>query len=232
MRPHKTPTLKPKEYVALIRHQFVNAGDPIVAEGQMKYMRNRFAYCGLKAPQWVAILRAIFQEHGLYTGAELKTFGRLCFKEEYHEIFYAGLQMMEKQIKSQPKEFIDFLEEAIIAGGWWDTVDWISKLVGIHFRRHPELQYPVCEKWIASENIWLQRVAIIHQLTYKDQTDEKLLYDMITRTKDAQEFFIRKAAGWALRQYSRTNPDAVVRFVAQHPELSSLTKREALRLLE
>jgi 3-methyladenine DNA glycosylase AlkD len=197
----------------------------------MRYLRNQYAFCGLKAPQWVAILREIFKEHGLYSGETLQTFARLCFAEEYHELFYAGLQMSEKQIKQQPKEFIDFLEEAILTGGWWDTVDWINKLVGIHMNRYPELQYPVCEKWIRSDSIWLQRVAIIHQLTYRERTDEKLLYDMILRRKDSTEFFVRKAAGWALRQYSRTNPESVIRFIDKHKDLSALTRREGLRLI-
>jgi 3-methyladenine DNA glycosylase AlkD len=229
-KPH-TPSLKPAEYVALIRERFTEAGDPLVAEGQMRYMRNQYAFCGLKAPQWVAILKDIFSAHGLYDGQMLKTFARLCFKEEYHEIFYAGLQMTEKQIKKQPKEFIDFLDEAIVTGGWWDTVDWVNKLVGIHVVRYPDLQYPTCENWISSENIWLQRVAIIHQLTYKESTDEKLLFRMILRRKGSKEFFVRKAAGWALRQYSRTNPEAVIRFIGKHQDLSPLTRREGLRLI-
>lgn len=223
------PKLRPKAYVALIRERFIEAGDPEVAAGQMKYMRHRYAYAGLKAPQWVAILKDVFGEYGLYDGKELVTFARLCFREEYHEIFYAALQMVEKQIKKQPVDFIDFLEEAIVKGDWWDTVDWISKLVGIHFRRYPELQKLYCEKWIAHDNFWLQRVAIIHQLAYKDETDEKLLFKLILRRKDSTEFFVQKGAGWALRQYARIRPDAVVRFLEKNKEIVPLTRREALK---
>lgn len=225
------PALTPEQYVALIRKRFVAAGDPIVAEGQMNYMRNKYAYCGLKAPQWVAILKELFREYGMYDGAKLKAFARLCFKEEYHEIFYAGLQMVEKQQKHQPAGFINFLEEAVKKGAWWDTVDWTAKLIGIHFRKYPEQQQPWCDKWIRSNNIWLQRVAIIHQLLYKSDTNEKLLFQMIRHTKGSQEFFVQKGAGWALRQYSRIKPDAVVRFLDKNPDISSLTRREALKHL-
>ena len=230
-RKKDAPKLKPHEYAALIRQRFSEAGDPEVAAGQMQYMRNLFPYYGLKAPQWVAILKEIFAEHGLYDGAQLKDFARRCFDEEYHEMFYAGLQMVEKQIRKQDTHFIDFLEEAIITGNWWDTVDWINKLVGIHFKRYPALQWPTAERWIASDNIWLQRVAIIHQLMFKQDTDEQLLFEMILKRKDSREFFVQKAAGWALRQHSRIRPQEVMRFLNKHKDLAPLTRREAMKLI-
>jgi 3-methyladenine DNA glycosylase AlkD len=226
------PKLSPRDYVMLVRKKFSEAGDPIRAEGQMRYMRNKYAYYGLKAPEWVAILKEVFAEYGMYDGKDLRTFARLCFNDEYHEIFYAGLQMIEKQIKTQRKDFIDFLEKAIMTGAWWDTVDWISKLVGIHFKRYPELQHEYARKWISSENIWLQRVAIIHQLLYKDKTDQKLLFEMILKRKNSPEFFVQKGAGWALRQYSKTNPKAVREFISKNPELSPLTRREGMKWLK
>ena len=223
------PEITPQQYIALIRSRFSKAGDPEVAEGQMRYMRNQYAFYGLKAPQWVPMIKAINKEYGMYDGKDLKTFARLCFEEEHHEMFYCGLQMIEKQIKKQPADFISFLEKAIIKGNWWDTVDWVNKLVGIHFLRYPELQRPYCEKWIASKNIWLQRVAIIHQLMYKDKTNAKLLFEMISYRKDSNEFFVQKGSGWALRQYARVDPQAVMKYVRANPDLSSLTKREATK---
>ncbi len=231
MQKNKTPDLLPQEYVILIRNRFAKEGDPVRAEGQMRYMRNKYAYYGLKAPEWVAILKEIFADFGMYDGKNLYKFARLCFDEEYHEMFYAGLQMVEKQIRKQPADFIDFLEKAIIKGGWWDTVDWINKLVGIHFRRYPDLQHPYCKAWIRSDNIWLQRVALIHQLLYKDSTNQKLLFEMILFRRESSEFFVQKGAGWALRQYSKVNPRAVTEFIAKHPELSTLTRREGMKWL-
>jgi 3-methyladenine DNA glycosylase AlkD len=227
----KLPEITPGDYVALIRARFLEEGDPATAEGQMRYMRNRYAFCGLKAPHWVGLCKEIFAEYGIYDGAKLKTFARRCFADEYREVFFAGLQMVEKRVNTQPAGFIEFLEEAIIKGDWWDTVDWISKFVGIHFLRYPELQHPYCEKWIGSDNIWLQRVAIIHQLMYKDKTDETLLFEMILRRKDSKEFFVQKGAGWGLRQYSKINPIAVVRFLDRHAEIAPLTRREGLKWL-
>ncbi len=225
------PVLFPRDYVTLIRAQFVAAGDPETAEGQMRYMRGRYLYYGLKAPHWGAILHELFKKHGTYDGRQLRTFARMCFAEEYHEMFYAGLQMIGKQIKKQPADFIDFLEKAIELGDWWDTVDWINKLVGIQFLRYPELQHRYCKKWIRSDNIWLQRVAILHQLQYKEHTDKALLFEMILNRKSSKEFFVQKGAGWALRQYSKTNPNAVMAFLNKHPDIAPLTRREGLKWL-
>ena len=218
-------------YFNLIRQQLEKSGNPEVAQGQMKYMRFQFEYFGLKAPVWQPILRTLFKEYGVFSGEDLKEFVRLCFEDDHREMHYAGLQMLEKQIKKEEKEAIHFLEECILANSWWDTVDWISKLVGWHFMRFPELQYPTCEKWISSNEMWLQRVAIIHQLSYREKTDAQLLFDLIQRKADSKEFFIQKACGWALRNYSRTSKEAVSDFVS-NTALPALTVREGMRLIK
>ena len=226
------PQITPDEYLDHIKSAYQDKSDPEVAEGQMKYMRGKFEYYGLKAPVWTPILRDIFKERGLFDGDDLKEFVRLCFDDAYREIHYSGLQMIEKKIKKQPADFVDFLEECIQTESWWDSVDWINKLVGIHFKRYPNLQYIYSNKWIESDHFWLQRIAIIHQLTYKEKTDFELMKKMILRRADSKEFFIQKAAGWALRQYSKFNSEGVIVFVDENRDrLAPLTKREALRLL-
>ena len=223
--------LKPAEYVAALKKVLSENGDPTVAEGQMRYMRFKFAYYGLKAPAWVAISKELFGRHGLLAGSELQDFVRRCFADEYREVNYLGLQMTEKVIKKQPESFIDFLEEIIQLKSWWDTVDWINKLVGIHLRRFPQLQHPISNRWISGNNIWLQRVAILHQLTYKDEVDWQLLRKMILHVRNSDEFFLQKAAGWALRQYSKFEAERVVSFIKKE-QLPALTKREGLKWLK
>ena len=198
----------------------------------MRYLRNKFAFYGLKAPEWVAILRTEFRHKGKFQGALLFEFVRLCFEDEYREIHYCGLQMLEKQIRTLPAEAIHFLEECICMQSWWDTVDWVNKLVGMHFRRFPELQRLTCERWVASDNIWLQRVTMIHQLSFKaHELDAQLLLDMVFRLRDSPEFFVQKGAGWALRQYSKTDARAVIEFIENNSGLSPLTRREGLKWL-
>jgi 3-methyladenine DNA glycosylase AlkD len=219
------------DYYVLIQQRFEEAGNPETAQGQMKYMRYQFEYFGLKAPAWSSIVNNAMKTVGVFSGAELQEYVCLCFKDDHREMHYAGLQMLEKQIKKEEIEAIHFLEECIVTNSWWDTVDWISKLVGWHFMRFPELQYPTAQKWISSDSMWLQRVAIIHQLLYREKTDEKLLFNLILKKADSKEFFIQKACGWALRNCSRVNKVAVTNFVSNH-KLSALTVREGMRLIK
>ncbi|MEK7253861.1 MAG: DNA alkylation repair protein [Bacteroidota bacterium] len=222
------------DYLAHVKSIFETNGDPDRAQGQMRYMRHKFEYYGLKAIEWMALSKQIFQEKGIPQGEDLKTLARLCFEDDHREIHYFALEMVQKVVKKQPEDFIDFLEEIILTKSWWDTVDWISnKMVGAHFQRFPHLVKPVTERWMASGNIWLQRVCLIFQLTYKAKTDEALLFDYVLRlAPQSKEFFIQKGAGWALRQHSKINPAGVAAFIEANPHLPALTKREGMRLMK
>jgi 3-methyladenine DNA glycosylase AlkD len=140
------------------------------------------------------------------------------------------LETLQKVLKKHPQDCIYFLEELILTRSWWDTVDWVNKLVGLHFKRFPELIQPTIARWMDSGNIWLQRVCMIFQLTYKEKTDEALLFDCVRKLATSKEFFLQKGAGWALRQYGKIRPEAVQAFLVKHP-VSALTKREAMKSL-
>lgn len=223
--------ISPKQYLAQVILFFQENGNPETAEGQMNYMRNQFEYYGVKAPDWVKFAREIMKSEGVFHQDRLKEFVRLCLKEEHREIHYFGIQMVEKATKKENEDFIDFLEEIILTHSWWDTVDWVSKMVSWHFVRFPDQIIPITEKWMSSENIWLQRTAIIFQRYKKYPTNEELLFDYILRLKESKEFFIQKGAGWALRDHSKEHPEAVVDFIKKH-ELAPLTKREGLKWLK
>lgn len=221
----------PQEYYTQVCDLFREHGNPETAQMQMWYMRHQFDYFGLKMPQWSALAKTIHQQNGIPEGEDLKTLVRLAFDDAHREMQYFGLGTVQKTLKKQPADFIDFLEELICSRSWWDTVDWLAKLVGIHFRQFPELIKPVTERWMDSGNFWLQRVCLIFQLAYKEKTDTGLMFEYIRRVAHSKEFFLQKGAGWALRQYSRTNPEAVENFIRQTP-VSALTRREALRLIK
>jgi len=126
---------------------------------------------------------------------------------------------------------IELFELMITNKSWWDTVDLITtNLVGNYFKLFPEQIIPITKIWIESDNIWLQRTCLIFQLKYKEEIDTDLLTDYILQLKDTKEFFINKAIGWILREYTRTNPEWVIDFVNKY-ELSNLSKREALKLI-
>ncbi len=223
--------ISPTKYLQVFKSTLSEAGQPEIAEGQMKYMRNQFEFYGCKAPVWVAISRNVFKEQGYLDGEALIEFVRLCNQESQRELHYIALQLIEKRINKQSEGFIEILEELIMTNSWWDTVDWIAKLVGIHFQRFPHLIQTTTRRWMDSGELWLQRVSLIFQLRYKEKTDEKLLFNYILELVHSKEFFIQKAAGWALRQYSKTNPEAVQAFIDNHT-LAALTKREGERLIK
>ena len=222
--------LSPAAYLKGIKELFLREGDPERALGQARYMRHQFEFYGLKADEWLDLFKNYSGEHGMFSGEQLSAFIRLGFDDDYREIQYTTVEMTQRQLKKQKAGFIEELEYMITTKSWWDTVDWLAKLAGSHFLRYPELRLPTTGRWIYSDDLWLRRSAILFQLAYKEKTDEKLLYDYILREASSKEFFIQKASGWALRQYSRINPESVVAFIESH-DLSNLTKHEGLRWL-
>ena len=223
--------MTPEVYLKSLQSALQEAGHPETAEKQRRYLRDQFEHYGLKAPAWLAIAKEYFKTKGLFDGPELITFARLCMATEYRELHYIALEMVQKMQRKQPATFIDFLEELVLTNSWWDTVDWLAKLVGIHFKMYPELIASFNKKWQDSDDFWLIRISILFQLFYKEETNEELLYQNILNHSASQEFFIQKAAGWALRQYSKTNPESVEQFIAQH-ELAPLTVREGLKWIK
>ena len=215
-----------KKIQCVLREQ----GNPETAQGQIAYMKHQFDYFGLKAPVWLGISKHFFNENGVFQGEDLKEFVRMCFDEPQREMNYIGLEMAQKAVKNEPEDFIHFLEELILTKSWWDSVDWLAKLVALHFDRFPHQIKPITEGWMASENMWLQRIAITFQRYFKKKTDADMLFDYVLRLSHSTEFFIQKGSGWALREYSKVNPQAVLDFV-ENNKLPNLTRREAIRLI-
>lgn len=221
----------PKDYYQNIRNIFQAAGQPEVAEGQAKYLRNQFEFFGLKMPAWTALAKTYFKEQGYPQAENMKTVVRLCLEDDHREMHYFGVELTQRQLKKQAADFIDFLEELITTRSWWDTVDWLAKLAGIHFQRFPDQLKPVSRRWMDSGNFWLQRTAIICQRFFKEATDAELLFGYILEVADSNEFFLQKGAGWALREYSKVAPEEVAQFIEKH-QLPALTKREGMKWIK
>ena len=225
-----TNQLPVDHYLATIRRVLNENGSPEYAQKQINYLKNHFDFYGLNAPNWLRLSKVFFEEYGVFEDEELKTFVRLCFDEPQRELHYIAIEMTQKQLKKQPQEFIYFLEELILTKSWWDSVDWLAKLVAAHFTRFPHQISPITEGWIQHENMWLQRMAITCHRYFKAKTDESMLFDYVRRTAHSKEFFIQKGSGWALREYAKINPSAVISF-CKTTELAALTRREALKHL-
>jgi 3-methyladenine DNA glycosylase AlkD len=222
------------DWYEMVSRTYSAKGNSTYAEAQVGYMKNHFAFYGLKAPEWMALTKDWFKLHGApQKGEVLDDLVQLCYEDDHREMQYFAIEALQKRLKEQPETYIETLEWCITNKSWWDTVDWLAKLVGMQFKRFPHLIVPVTERWMASGNFWLQRVAIIFQLFYKKETNTDLMFRYILQVAHSKEFFLRKGAGWALRQHTRTDPEMIRAFVAKHEHiLSPLTKKEALRLLK
>ena len=191
------------------------------------YMRNQFQFFGIRTPERTALLRDFLKENGKPSIEELPDIVRSLWSRPQRECQYIALGLIDKQSRYLTKEHLPLLEELIVTKSWWDTIDHIGpNHVGKIYQTEVDDTY--LEKWIRSEDMWLNRIAILFQLKYKAKTDEGRLFRYILLHQKSKEFFIQKAIGWALREYSKTNPEAVKSFI-ESEELAPLSKREGLK---
>ncbi|MCM3718220.1 DNA alkylation repair protein [Fictibacillus phosphorivorans] len=194
-----------------------------------KYMRDQFEFFGLRSPVLKEHLKVFLKEKGLPPPEELSSVLKEFWSRPEREMQYAGLSVVNKLKKHMKKSDIEWIEFIILHKSWWDTIDHIAKnIAGYYFKKFPEEIIPVTERWIASQNIWLMRSAILFQLGYKEETDKERLAHIIKETKYEQDFFIRKGIGWALREYAKVNPFWVWDFVHKE-KLSPLSYKEAIK---
>lgn len=195
------------------------------------YMLGQFRFLGIKSPERKHLLRQFIQSYG-YPGTDhLEVFVKQLWQTPGRELQYAAMEIASRKTFMKEPERIRLIEWMITHESWWDTVDFIaSNIAGVWFKLHPEEILPVTGRWMTSGNIWLQRTCLLFQLKYRHETDFGLLSRFIEQLAAEKEFFIRKAIGWALREYSKTNPEAVLKFV-ETQVLSPLSRREALKII-
>ena len=225
-------SLSTTQYYEAIIPLFEAQANPKEAIAMRQYMRGQFAFYGIKAPIRRTIQKAFLQTYGRPSIEQLPELMDLLWADDHRELQHFGMDLLDKAIKKVDASFIEILEKLITTKSWWDTVDMIAvRLVGHLCQRFPEIipKYP--NKWMASEQMWLQRTALLFQLKYKKATDIDLLLKYILRLKDSKAFFLQKAAGWALREYSKTDWELVTDFIEDH-DLAPLTKREGLKWLK
>lgn len=197
------------------------------------YMKDQFPFLGIRTPERRRLTRQIFNDIGIPDANDLRAVILRLWDMPQREYQYVSLSILDKFKTRFSVYHIELLEYTISHKSWWDTVDDIaSHLVGHYFTLFPEQMTTYLAKWLSANNMWLQRTAILCQLGWKGRTNENILYDTIEKCSRSKEFFIRKAIGWALREYSKTNPSSVRAYVESHPELSGLSRREALKVIE
>lgn len=217
-----------------LRAELRSAGDPARALGAQRYMKSEMPFHGVAAPVFRAACKRVFAglsfgNAAAWRGAVLALWRGARFREErYGAIELTGLRAA---VPFQDMDTLPMYEEMVVTGAWWDLVDSVAKLrLGLLLRRHPGPMKREMLAWSRDVSLWKRRSAILCQLAFKAETDIPFLYACIEPSLGSQEFFLRKAIGWALRQLAWTDPDEVVRYVrANAARLSGLTKREALK---
>jgi 3-methyladenine DNA glycosylase AlkD len=219
-------------YLKPLSELFQQNANQEIAFFMKKYMKGQYEYFGIKSPERRELKKEFLQIHGFPPPEILSAIVKECWELPQREFQYFIMEVLERLAKKAERERIGLFEFMIINKSWWDTVDYIAaNLVGVHFQKYPELIYPVTEKWMQSGNIWLQRTSLLFQLKYKTKTDVALLTDYIQRLQGSKEFFINKAIGWILREYSKTDGVWVRKYVMNH-QLAPLSRREALKWME
>lgn len=204
--------------------------NPERADQMAAYMRNQFPFLGIRAASRKAAYRKYFSE-AKKAGIIDFNFVEICFAKLEREFHYAGVDYLLAIQELLLPEHLPFLKKYILRKSWWDTVDGLDGVVGRLVQRHPELKEKMIA-WSLEESIWLRRVAIDHQLLFKEKTDPELLKIIIVNNLHDQEFFINKAIGWSLRDYSKTNPEWVAGFISKYREgLAPLSIREGSKYL-
>ena len=212
------------------------AADPGRAQGQQAYMKSAMPFYGVTVPQVRRIVSSLVRDRPFANAdtwqASLLDIWRGAAKREER---YAAVEVLNHARCRRwlaPSVF-PTIEELVVTGAWWDFVDAIaSRAVGTALANDPAEVGSLLRTWSVDPNIWKRRTAILAQLKRGRDTDQVLLFDLIEPSIGESEFFLRKAIGWALRTYSKVEPDAVVGYVtANAGRLSPLTKREGLKTL-
>lgn len=214
-------------YEFLIKHK-----NEEIATKQAQYMRNRFIFIGLMRNDIKELVSKFEIKHGKISKQDAFQFCIECTQYSEREMWYIGFKALEGYKKYYKFEDLQILRQWVEKSDWWDIVDTIA---GHHLGAiaiiSPDAK-EVIKSWAQDSNFWLRRCAILFQLKYKKETDQEFLFYVCKELANEKEFFIRKAIGWSLREYSKTNPNAVRIFINQNREiLSPLSIKEGSKYL-
>jgi 3-methyladenine DNA glycosylase AlkD len=213
-----------------IINEFRKNHDPVKAEAMAAYMKNQFPFLGIPRPERNKLQKE-FLKQARKVGVIDWNFISICWDLAEREYQYLSQDYLIALKENLQKRDIEKIQELLIKKSWWDTVDAMAdKLVGNLCHRFPDLTDQYIIKWAKSDNIWLVRSAILFQLKYKEHTNNKVLEEIILKNSYSKEFFVNKAIGWALREYSKTNPEWVRTFINNN-SLSPLSEREGSKYL-
>jgi len=219
------------EYAGALQAFFALNSNASNAVKMSSYMLNKFEFFGIPSPLRKQLTAQFVKINGLPAMEQLDETVRIVWRLPQRELHYAIMEIASRKAFLNDPGRINLYRYMITNKSWWDTVDYIaSNLVGAWLIKHHEMTRKVSDDFMQSGDRWLQRTALLFQLKFKEKTDFELLIRNIGELNGSKEFFIRKAIGWALREYSKTRPQLVIDFT-NRTELSNLSRREALKVI-
>lgn len=197
------------------------------------YLKDKFDLHGIKSPERKLFFKSLWRENKNIILTDWQELTKWLWEQDYRECHYLAMDIIGKIEKKLTINDLPLIESFILKHSWWDTVDFLaSHGIGQILKEDQKMQFATVERFLNSNNMWLKRTAIIFQLFYKNNTNKDLLLATIDANLGSNEFFINKAIGWALRQYSRVNPIAVRQYIEiQGAKMSGLSIREATKFL-
>ena len=202
----------------------------LLAVSMERYMQDKFRFLGVRGATRTEIYKKYFPEARKSKAIDWD-FIENCWNKEEREFQYVVVYYLKAMQKFLKREDISRLKYLIVTKSWWDTIDLLAKVVGslvIHIKGYDKIM----QEWSKDSNIWLRRVAILYQLSLKDKVDKQVLDKILVNNLGDSEFFINKAIGWALRDYSKYNPEWVREFIKKNKEnMANLSIREASKYI-
>ncbi|SDH70887.1 3-methyladenine DNA glycosylase AlkD [Flavobacterium omnivorum] len=217
-------------FTLALENAFEANQNPENAFAMAKYMKNNFPFFGIKTEERRRIFKEIWKEKSEEVSANAMEIVSELYSKTGREFHYCAIEILKKELKGNyKKDDIQLIEKLLINNSWWDSVDTIAKyILGEYLSEFPLETKNVITRFSRSENMWLNRSAILFQLGYKQKTNTDLLFSECLKHSHSNEFFIQKAIGWALREYAKSNPKAVIKFV-NSSNLKKLSSKEALK---
>lgn len=217
-------------FILALENAFTANKNPENAFAMAKYMKNNFPFFGIKTEERRRFFKDIWKENKEEVSANARAIALDLYSKNEREFHYCAIEILIKELKGNyKKEDIHLIEKLITTNSWWDSVDTIAKyILGEYLLEFPFETKKTIERFSTSDNMWLHRSAILFQLGYKQKTNVDFLFSECLIHAHSKAFFIQKAIGWALREYAKSNPEAVKEFVKTNI-LKPLSTKEALK---
>ncbi|WP_367324723.1 DNA alkylation repair protein [Streptomyces sp. HUAS ZL42] len=209
---------------------YAAAADPERAVAMRAYMKDVAPFVGLATPLRRSLSRTVLEGMPRPSESDCTAIALRCWELPEREYHYFAVDYLRRHAGRCSSAFLPVAHHLVTTVSWWDTVDMLAvHVVGALVAADPKLTADM-DAWIVDDDLWVARTALLHQLSYKERTDPERLFTYCLRQSAHPDFFIRKAIGWCLREYAKTDPEAVRAFLAREQgRFAPLSVREALK---